>query len=425
MARTANTWGTVRKKSYKTKKGTRTFYRAAYQNPKATPGHEVSKSFSIRRDAESWLSREHDLVQLYWRGQADWIPPQDREKARRAEAARKKLSFAEYANNFVENYRTKDGRTLVPDSKRKKDEALAHLLDGNLADKPLADITTEDVNIWLNTHSTIGQHALKRAYQLCKTIMTKAVNEGKILRNPVTMAPPKLPPSRQAMIPTAKPEEFKKLVEAMPERTQIAIYLATGCGLRISEVCALQRKDIDLTNKTIFIRHGIMRGEGDVGSLRLKAPKTPTSYRTIDIPDVFVPVIASHLRTRPKTPETTVIEAVHGGIMNPNTLRAQFERARVKAGRPDLHFHTLRATFNNGIIHQGNSTLKETMELTGHTSATVNALYQRADEHRKREAVNLYGDYLANKRTREQVEYEIKQTEEKLNQLRKELLRFK
>lgn len=424
MARTANTWGTIRKKSYKTKTGTTTFYRAVYQNPKATPSHEISKSFSGKREAAAWLEREHRLVEAYWRGDSDWSTPAERAKARKAEAERHRLTFAEYANKFVNEYRAKDGRVLEEASARKKREALVHLLDSDFAGRPLEEVTKEDITLWLNSHGNIGQHALKRAYQLCKAVMLRAVDEGKIARNPVTMAPPKLPPSQQAQIPPATPEDFTKLVAAMPEQSRITVYLATACGLRINEVCALQRKDINLKNMTLTVRHGIAKGIGDKGFLRLKAPKTMSSYRTVDIPEVFIPMIKTHLATRPAEPETMIIEAIHGGIMHPNTLRAQFDRAKIEAGRPDLHFHTLRATFVTGVIHQGDATLKETMELTGHTSATVNALYQRADSQRKREAVERFGDYLANGGTREQLEHEIAETEEKLTVLKRKLVEF-
>lgn len=104
---------------------------------------------------------------------------------------------------------------------------------------------------------------------------------------------------------------------------------------------------------TLTVRHGIAKGIGDKGFLRLKAPKTMSSYRTVDIPEVSIPTIKTHLATRPAEPETTIIEAIHGGIMHPNTLRAQFDKAKIAAGRPDLHFQTLRVTFVTGIIHQG------------------------------------------------------------------------
>ena len=39
--------------------------------------------------------------------------------------------------------------------------------------------------------------------------------------------------------------------------------------------------------------------------------------------------------------------------MPPSTLRTQFARARLAAGRPDLHLHTLRATAISEAVHQG------------------------------------------------------------------------
>lgn len=257
-----------------------------YQNPKAAPGHEISKSFSSKREAAAWLEREHRLVEAYWRGDTDWS----------TQAERRRLTFAEYANKFVDEYRTKDGRVLEEASARKKREALVHLLDSDFVEKPFGGSHER-------RHNAIDE--LTRQYRTACVETGVSVMQGRHApgcgrrhdrSQPVTMAPPKLPPSQQAQFPPATPEDFTKLVAAMPEQSRITVYLATACGLRINEVCALQRKDINSENMTLTVRHGIAKGIGNKGFLRLKAPKTMSSYRTVDIPEVFIPTIKCTLQ---------------------------------------------------------------------------------------------------------------------------------
>jgi site-specific recombinase XerD len=57
-------------------------------------------------------------------------------------------------------------------------------------------------------------------------------------------------------------EEAQRLVQACPSRSpeqrrgRIVVLLLYGCGLRTSELCALDVQDIDLERRELFIKHG-------------------------------------------------------------------------------------------------------------------------------------------------------------------------
>lgn len=63
-----------------------------------------------------------------------------------------------------------------------------------------------------------------------------------------------------------------------------------------------------------------------------------------------------------KQPTDFIVTCADGTHITPNRLRDHFNEAKVKAGRPDLHFHTLRATSITAAVATGAS-LKDTMVL--------------------------------------------------------------
>jgi integrase len=81
-------------------------------------------------------------------------------------------------------------------------------------------------------------------------------------------------------------------------------------------------------------------------------------------------------------------------ILNPNTLRGQFEKARETAGRPDLHFHTLRATAITTAVQEGGSP-KDVQEYGRHADAEVSLeRYQRSSKDKRKNLANKVADAL-------------------------------
>ena len=332
--RTKNSWGTV---IYDKK---RHAYRARYQNPHK-PGAVVQRVFADRLTAQGWLAKEKQLVEADKAGLDIWTHPSEREAEAKARNARTSTVFKDYAAEYVENWRRKDGQPFAEATKRKHREYLAHLLKAPFVGKAVTSITETDIHRWLDT--PMDPTPRLRAFQLLKDVMRKAEREGLIERSPVTMRNPKLPRSKQAQIPVATPQELKIIYENMPEYCRIAVYMGACFDLRINEVCALQVRDFDLDRGVLHVRHSVGKGEGDKGYRRLKETKTESSTADLPIPDALVPMIREQINGRGG--DKMLIESPKtGGILADSALRRLFNRAAEVAGHPDLHFHTLRAT---------------------------------------------------------------------------------
>ncbi len=72
-----------------------------------------------------------------------------------------------------------------------------------------------------------------------------------------------------------------------------------------------------------------------------------------------------------------------GCPVRPHVLQKHWARARLAAGRPDLHMHDLRHTGNTWVPATGAST-RELMARMGHSTPDAALRYQHATEDRDR-----------------------------------------
>jgi integrase len=199
-----------------------------------------------------------------------------------------------------------------------------------------------------------------------------AVRLRKLARNPVsdTNLPRRDPAADQRA--TLAEEDVKAFTEQEVGRIlaglrgsplHAPVALAAGTGMRRGEVCGLRWGDVDLERGAISVRAAIeSRNKGPV---RLKAPKTTSSRRTIPIAGKLIPLLDEHraraaedglafglqladswfvFPTRPDRPE----EPTH-----PRALGQAFARAAAKLGVTDAHFHRLRHYHATVLLERG------------------------------------------------------------------------
>ncbi|MDB1547365.1 tyrosine-type recombinase/integrase [Bifidobacterium adolescentis] len=392
----------------------RNSYRAKYTHK----GEVITKTFKDERSAQARLSAENALVEADKAGLKQWTSPAERKRQETA-IERRRVLFCDYVmEEFAPtwlNY-SADGRELAAGSKRKHREYLAHLAHAFFWKYPLTGITTEDINRWLaDVENFGGATPRKKTFQLLKAVYAKAVAEGAVTKSPVTMKAPAVPKSRQAQIPPATPEELQEIYANMPSTTQISVWLGAILDLRIGEVVSLQVQDWNSKTQTLRVCHS------DDGQGGLKATKTATSNTTQPVPPQLAKLIDEACRG--KRPTDFIVTCADGSHITPNRLRDHFNTAKVKAGRPDLHFHTLRATSITAAVAAGAS-LKDTMTWGRHADAQTSIeRYQRASgTERMREIANGIEDTLMpHEPTKEELEEQIRQTKKRLADLESQL----
>lgn len=381
-------------------------------------GEVITRTFKDRLSAEAWLHGEKSRTEADKAGITKWNSPTERKRQEEA-IKRRRVLFCDYVlDEFAPtwlNYAT-DGRELAAGSKRKHREYLAHLSHAFFWKYPLTGITTEDINRWLaDVENFGGATPRKKTFQLLKAVYAKAVAEGTVTKSPVTMKAPAVPKSRQAQIPPATPEELQEIYANMPSTTRISVWLGAILDLRIGEVVSLQVQDWNPKTQTLRVCHSADVNGG------LKSTKTAASNTSQPVPPQLAKLITAACDG--KRPTDFIVTSSDGTHITPNRLRDHFNTAKVKAGRPDLHFHTLRATSITAAVATGAS-LKDTMTWGRHADAQTSIeRYQRASgSERMREIANGIEDNLmGHEPTREELEEEIQKTKEHLAKLEAQL----
>ena len=392
----------------------RNSYRAKYSHK----GEVITKTFKDRLSAEAWLHSERSRVEADKAGITKWSSPTERKRQEEA-IKRRRVLFCDYvAEEFAPtwlNY-SSDGSELASGSKRKHREYLNHLSQAFFWKYPLTEITAEYINRWLADLDNFGGATpRKKTFQLLKAVYSKAVAEGAVDKSPVTMKAPAVPKSRQAQIPPATGEELQTIYAAMPDTTRIAVWLGAILDLRIGEVVSLQVQDWNPKTQTLRVCHSADEHGG------LKATKTATSNTTQPVPPQLGKLISEACNG--KQPTDFIVTCANGSHITPNRLRDHFNTAKVKAGRPDLHFHTLRATSITAAVATGAS-LKDTMVWGRHADAQTSIeRYQRASgTERMREIANgIESNLMGHEATEEELEEAIRATKKRLEELEAQL----
>lgn len=403
---------------------------ARYPDP-LRQGHRIQKSFKPSQESQAvaWLRSEeiylNDCISLH----RPWMSPKQREQA--VEDSR--VLFGDFVAEWLENYRTKAGAVLAGSSKRNIRADVSHFLP-LFKDMTVQEITPNDIRRWYESPHPKGAYAFHRSCQRFKAIMRTACTErldgSPALRpdNPFIFPIPPVPNSGRSKVPPVTPEELRCLYENMPDYTRLSVYLsALAGGLRIGEVCALKVGDIDFGNKLLHVRHSVNRGVEDRGPAMVAKAKTASSVRNVVIPDGLIPMIRAHIASYcDEGSDAMLFKPKKVAVLSQNTLRKHFDTAKEKAGRPDIVFHSLRASHATLLILAG-GTLREAMNQLGHTSSEVAVRhYQRAvDEHTAKVANELASRMLPVERTPDVVRAEYEEAKNRLEEAKKQVSQLK
>jgi integrase len=220
-----------------------------------------------------------------------------------------------------------------------------------------------------------------KAYRLLRTILSTAVDDELIARNPcrIRAAGIDRPDERRVIsIP-----ELYAIADAAPDRYRVLILLAGLAGFRAGELFALTRADVNLEAHTVRIDK--QRVRLDSGEVVVAAPKTRAGRRTVTVPAAIVPELERHLAAH-VGPEAgaPLFTAQYGAPLDRTNFRQRVWLPAVEAaGVGQLRLHDLRHTAATLAATTGAST-KELMARMGHASSRAALIYQHATEDRDR-----------------------------------------
>lgn len=157
------------------------------------------------------------------------------------------------------------------------------------------------------------------------------------------------------------------------ELTKTGILLSLYMGLRIGEVCALQRKHIRFESGILEVRGTMQRIQDLSGSTGTKTkvvvtePKSLSSKRDIPIPGFLL----ERLRKLENMPDTVYLLSGHSEtFVEPRTLENIFKSYLKQCQMRPIHYHGLRHTFATRCVENGVD-IKSLSEILGHANVNI------------------------------------------------------
>ena len=223
----------------------------------------------------------------------------------------------------------------------------------NLGDVKLQKLNPEMITKYYNQmmrKNHLSSNTVHKHHDLLKCALRAAVNQDKILRNPVDRVEP------PAIVDTEKrfynQEQLAALMDvAAGDRLEIVILLAGYCGLRREEIVGLKWENVDMDKRTLSIAE-VRTSAGS--RIVTKQPKTKTSIRTEylndDLFDVFKRLRKEYAENKLYFGNTfqdsgLVVSFPNGKPYRPNYISELVTKFIDKNGFPPLHLHELRHTF--------------------------------------------------------------------------------
>jgi integrase len=336
-------------------------YQARYPGPDGLV-RTAPRTFDTETDANVWLTvTEAEIIR------GDWFDP---------DAGR--VPLGRYAAEWITE------RPLAATTVARYRIALRVQIEPWLGNVNLVDLTPERVRRWRRDllAAGTGRATVAKAYRLLRAVMTTAVDDELVRRNPCRIKGADRDDSPERPVASVK-QVYAVAGEIVPWARALVL-LAAFTGLRWGELVRLRRHDVDLIGG--FVR--VSASTPEVGGVLLddETTKSYAGKRLVGIPPAIIPELRRHLD---RWSEPGAHGRVFVGPRGGRPLRSNYNRywrdALRKAGLDGLavHFHDLRHTANGFAARDAN--VKELMAHMGHASARAALIYQHVDPDRERE----------------------------------------
>jgi len=313
-----------------------------------------------------------------------------------------KTTVRQYMNTWMTETKINE---LKSSSYDRKEQVLENQVYPYIGDLQVSNLTTSDIQSMINSLSKKYSYStIKKAYEAVNACMKLAIIKRDIQYNPalgVTL-PTNIQKSEgeiiffnESEIKLITEEAVRKYNNDIPiYRLGYAVLFLLNTGLRIGEALALQWRDIDFINKTVFIKKNVKlvknRDSKQETKYILKEqnnPKTKKSTRTVPL---NANAINALLQLKTVTGNHQHVFATKTGkIINPRNIDRMFRNILTQCKLPLCGLHSLRHTFAS-ILFKNGVDVKTVSEILGHSDVSITYnTYVHLIQEQKIKAVEL------------------------------------
>lgn len=194
--------------------------------------------------------------------------------------------------------------------------------------------------------------------------------------------------SYHSVLPECDWRRLRRLVKSDLSDTAAVIAIAAYTGMRIGEICALQRRDIDLKSGILNVRRTVQRIYTDEAAQKTKLllgePKSQNSRRALPIPKLIRAKLERLCLGR--RPGDFLFGPERCRPLDPRTMQYRFKKYLAAHGIDYINFHQLRHKFAGSCV-ENNFDLKALSEILGHSSisTTLNCYVHPTMEFKRRQ----------------------------------------
>lgn len=154
-----------------------------------------------------------------------------------------------------------------------------------------------------------------------------------------------------------------------PDMTGLAILLALNTGLRLGELCALKKSDVDIQSGVLRIERTVQRIETHEGTrLVIQPPKSENSRRCVPLPSDMLALLQKEIKRLPA--DAFLLTGSTQRPMEPRTMQYRYKAYLLRCGIRYRNFHTLRHTYATRCMECGVDT-KSISEMLGHADVRI------------------------------------------------------
>lgn len=250
-------------------------------------------------------------------------------------------TFSEYIDEFLQYKRAQrlSRKTLI------EYESTLRRFARAIGDQDLRTVTSKDIMAYLASMD-VSKKRLRNVHSILSSLWNWAQSTGYCEENIVRQI--KAPrPEKRPVVPYTRDHIVRLLevAENMPkEKTELGefevalrnkaiILLLLDTGIRASELCQLQVKDVG--RETIYVK-----GKG-------------SKDRLVPVSQITLQAIEEYRQHWPIHDPKHLFTSVHGNPLTPDTLRGLIQRMAREAGVPNAFTHRFRHTFAINFLRNG------------------------------------------------------------------------
>lgn len=315
-------------------------WRARWYDPS---GKECAKDFDLKRDANRHAS---DMEASKARGL--YVDPHDR------------TTVSEYAWRWAAA-RPHNRRTA-----RRLASSLKNHVDGTtLGARRLSSVLPSEAQAWVTGRSKVlARSTLANLVYTVSSVFKSAAQDRLIGSSPFVGI--SLPETHQERIVPLTVEQVRQLAEAAPKYARAMVIVQAGLGLRIGELMALRKQDVDFLRRLVRVETQIPPDEKE-----REAPKTILSKRTLPAPQFVIDALAAHMAAYPPLEDGSLFYNAGKRLWGTSNYGKAFARWVRAAGLPEgSTSHDLRHHFASVLLLAGESVIT-VAERLGHRNANL------------------------------------------------------